>query len=637
MANYSLILDTKFKPFSYQEMVAPVLAATQAHQAIEEEYGNLSAKASVWENMANEQTDPYAYKMYKTYSDDLQKRADDLMKYGLNASSRKGMLDMRTRYSKEILPIETAYKRRDELMKEQRNAQAANPTLRYQRMAKDISLDDFIKNPSLDYGASYSGALLTQQVAQAAANYAKVLTEEGKLESLGLPYQFKSKIRHGASPEEILAVINNAALEGHQGAVNFLRSIRDQVLQSSGVAKWADPATMAEFTSFANQGLYSALGQTEVKNYADQFGMQSALQNQAHRHRMAEAREAGRAQAAAMAQQTKKAKMWAFKDNKLIGKKSGSAGEWENYKKRGFITKDGKLSSIGLRNANLGNRIHNYIWQAEHAKTPAERYKYATLAYRAAYGKDPYQKPINAYSSSNYLGRPIKGGRAGEVYMANTPTPYLDTNSIIKSAKASSQYKLYSSMRSIGISKNDLSKNYFSASNQSKFSTAYNVNVGNPVVGQLTHTLSDGSGKELMVSISSTLGNQKVSSVNITNNGTITGGTTKTNLLSLNKDGKINVFVKHLSLVPSSPGTAILTLSNGQKVMLTTKQMNDVFGESITNSLITNSNLYIHGNNNESALGLHNLNEIMGTATTQWGNPDAQGTGLLDFPYDNGQ
>lgn len=118
MANYSLILDTKFKPFSYAEMLAPVAAATQAHQAIEEEYGNLAAKANVWEEMANEQTDPYAYKMYKAYSDDLKARTEQLMKYGLNASSRRGMLDMRARYSKEIVPIEAAYKRRGELAAE---------------------------------------------------------------------------------------------------------------------------------------------------------------------------------------------------------------------------------------------------------------------------------------------------------------------------------------------------------------------------------------------------------------------------------------------------------------------------------------------------------------------------------------
>ncbi len=283
MANYSLILDTKFEPFSYQEMLAPVAASTQAHQALEEEYNELAAKANVWDRLANEQTDSKAYKMYKTYADDLSARADDLMKYGLNVSSRKGMLDMRTRYSKEIVPIEVAYKRREDLAKEQRDAMKVDSTLRYQRYAREMSLDDFIDDPSLDYGKSYSGDLLAKQVSKVAANYAEVLTREGGLESLGLPYQYKSRIGYGATPEEILAVINDAALKGHEGAIKFLKGARDQVLQSSGVLDWTDPdsETRKFFISSANRGLFSALGKTELKNYTDSYSMEDALKKKA--------------------------------------------------------------------------------------------------------------------------------------------------------------------------------------------------------------------------------------------------------------------------------------------------------------------------------------------------------------------
>lgn len=279
MANYSLILDTKFKPFSYQEMLAPVAASTQAHQALEEEYSELAAKANVWDKIANEQTDSKAYKMYKTYADDLSARADDLMKYGLNASSRKGMLDMRARYSKEIVPIDVAYKRREDLAKEQRDAMKVDPTLRYQRYAREMSLDDFIDDPSLDYGKSYSGELLAKQVSKVAANYANVLTREGGFESLGLPHQYKSRIGYGATPKEILAVIKDAALKGHEGAIKFLKGARDQVLQSSGVLDWTDPdsETRKFFVSSANRGLFSALGRTELKNYTDSFNMQNEL------------------------------------------------------------------------------------------------------------------------------------------------------------------------------------------------------------------------------------------------------------------------------------------------------------------------------------------------------------------------
>lgn len=273
MANYSLILDTRFKPFSYAEMLAPVAAATQAHQAIEEEYGNLATKANVWEEMANEQSDPYAYKMYKTYANDLEMRAEQLAREGLTPKSRRDMLSMKSRYSREIVPIETAYKRREELAAEQRKAIAANPTLRYQRMAGQMSLDDFIRNPSLDYGESYSGALLTQQVSQAAANFQRALTDKGKLNGLGLPYQYERMLQYGATPAQVMAAMSEDAQQGDTDAVKFLRGITDQVLQSSGVADWANESTMKEFRAFANQGLYSAIGQAKLDNFTDQAGL----------------------------------------------------------------------------------------------------------------------------------------------------------------------------------------------------------------------------------------------------------------------------------------------------------------------------------------------------------------------------
>lgn len=304
MANYSLILDTKFKPFSYAEMLAPVAAATQAHQAIEEEYGNLATKANVWEEMANEQTDPYAYKMYKTYSDDLEARAEQLMRYGLNASSRKGMLDMRARYSKEIVPIETAYKRREELATEQRKALAQNPTMLYQRMASTMSLDDFIKNPSLDYGQQYSGALITQQVASAAANIAKEArdSEEGKrrLRKI-LPYQYELVQQSGFSREAVMKAILNSP-----DADKILTGLVEDAISSSGVKEWGDAATQKRAYDYARQGLYSAIGQTQYQMVTDQAGLtrlQYDLQDR--NNKRAEARAAARKaqEAAAAAQQ----------------------------------------------------------------------------------------------------------------------------------------------------------------------------------------------------------------------------------------------------------------------------------------------------------------------------------------------
>lgn len=285
---YSLILDTKFKPFSYAEMLAPVQAATTAHQALEDEYGALSTLAGQWENKANKTTDPKTYRMYKQYSDALQDRADTLLKEGLTMSSRRSLLDMKSRYSKEILPIEEAFKRRDELAKEQRTLYGQDPTKRFQRYASQTSLDDFVSNPSWDYGASYSGALLTKQVADAVESYKNAMTSVSGMRSIGLPFQYQQRIQNGATPEQVMQAIYKEAKDGDPTAVKFLRGVRDQVMASSGVAKWADRPTYNELLSFANQGLYKAIGTTQLKDYTDTFGLQDTLA----------AREAARREAA---------------------------------------------------------------------------------------------------------------------------------------------------------------------------------------------------------------------------------------------------------------------------------------------------------------------------------------------------
>lgn len=282
MANYSLVINSQFKPFSYQEMLAPVLMATQTHQELENQYGELATKANVWEEMANEQTDPYAYKMYKTYANDLENQARQLAREGLNAASRRNALNMRARYSREITPIETAYRRRDELAAEQRRASLSNPTMFYQRNASTMSLDDFIRNPSMDYGEKYSGALLSQQVGQMAANLKTALTGKGKLKGIGLPYQYEQLLQYGYTPEQIQQAITNP-----QKGDPVLNTIIEQALTASGMKDWASPEQLAQARAYANQGLYNAIGKTEFKNFTDSFSMQDALNARQHARQVA--------------------------------------------------------------------------------------------------------------------------------------------------------------------------------------------------------------------------------------------------------------------------------------------------------------------------------------------------------------
>jgi len=164
----------------------------------------LSTQASQWEEKANEQTDPYAYKMYKTYANDLENQAKQLAREGLNVASRKEMLDMRSRYNKEIVPIEQAYTTRQKQAEQQQQALLQDPTLMLSRKAAITSLDDYIKNPQLAY-ESYSGKLITAQAAQAASALAKEMQEKPRewRNILGNSY-YESMMQKGFSSDAVL-------------------------------------------------------------------------------------------------------------------------------------------------------------------------------------------------------------------------------------------------------------------------------------------------------------------------------------------------------------------------------------------------------------------------------------------------
>ena len=290
MANYSLVVGSKFSPFSFQELLQPALMATQAHQDVENQYAELATKANVWEEMANEQTDPYAYKMYKTYANDLEEQAGQLAREGLNAASRRDMLNMRARYSKEITPIEQAYTARQKQAEEQQKALLQDPTLMLSRRASTTSLDDYIRNPQLAY-ESYSGKLITAQAASAASALAKEMQEKPRKwrSILGNSY-YETMMQKGFSSQAVLQ-----AIQDNPNAAPQLTRIVEDAINSSGVRNWGDQATIARAIDYAKQGLWSAVGETQYQtldNWRAKLAEQEAMQKRAEQRKAAAAQQA---------------------------------------------------------------------------------------------------------------------------------------------------------------------------------------------------------------------------------------------------------------------------------------------------------------------------------------------------------
>lgn len=281
MANFSLVVNSKFNPFSFERYIQPYQIYGQAYREVEDTLDELDTKASVWGEMANEQTDPYAYKMYKTYANDLEEQAGQLAREGLNAASRRDMLNMRARYSKEITPIEQAYTARQKQAEQQQQALLQDPTLLLSRRASTTSLDDYIRNPQLAYEA-YSGKLITAQATSAASALAKEMQEKPRKwrSILGNSY-YETMMQKGFSSQAVLQ-----AIQDNPNAAPQLTRIVEDAINSSGVRNWGDQATVARAIDYARQGLWSAVGETQYQtldNWRAKMAEQEAMQIRAEK------------------------------------------------------------------------------------------------------------------------------------------------------------------------------------------------------------------------------------------------------------------------------------------------------------------------------------------------------------------
>ena len=338
MANYSLIINSRYKPFSYQELLAPALMATQAHQDIETQYADLDTKASVWENMANEQTDPYAYKMYKRYSDDLRNAADQLAQSGLSPSSRQNMLKLKARYSQEITPIEQAYTARQKQAEQQQQALLQDPTLMLSRRASTTSLDDYIRNPQLGY-ESYSGKLLTAQAATAAQALAKQMRDNPrKWRDILHGAYYETLMQRGFTSQDVLEAIQRSPQ-----AKRELLKIMDDVVGSSKIATWNDKEALQRAYEYAGQGLWSGVGET-------QYHM---VQNPDHLNPLQ------RAQLAQINQQQQAIKRALkmndpgltdfYSQSEVAQKNKEVARQYNNFIRSGWMTANGQITEDGLK------------------------------------------------------------------------------------------------------------------------------------------------------------------------------------------------------------------------------------------------------------------------------------------------
>lgn len=264
MADYSLVVNSRFQPFSFERYLQPYQIYGQEYKAQEAALEEIANNSGKWENLINEQTDPDLYNQVVNYNKELDSLASGLVSSGLSPTSRQSLLKMKSRYNKEFAPIEQAYVKRAQLAEEQRQLSIKDPTMMYDRDISLYSLQDFIDNPNLSYN-SYSGALLTKQVAENASKLAKELRENDRKWNYILGGQYyESLMRKGYSSKEIEQALKK---DGKYNTV--LRQLVEDAVNSSGVKDWGDINTINQAYDWAGQGLWAAVGEDKYETLSN--------------------------------------------------------------------------------------------------------------------------------------------------------------------------------------------------------------------------------------------------------------------------------------------------------------------------------------------------------------------------------
>lgn len=253
------VSGARFRPFSYQEMVAPLQQATEQQIQLEDVYSELGAKADLMASIANEQTNPKAYKKYKSFADDLAAQAEQLTKNGLTSDSRASLSKMRKRFASDIVPIEIANTKREQLTKEQREAMLKDPSLMFDTDYRMKSIDDIMDNPNATYEA-ISGNELTKRASQMASNFAKTIQNNPQYQSILGGQYFQQMQQMGYTPDQIMSTILN-----DPNAPKELKQIADTVYEQSGLSKYSADI-QGRGRQFINAGLYDAIGTQKYDN-----------------------------------------------------------------------------------------------------------------------------------------------------------------------------------------------------------------------------------------------------------------------------------------------------------------------------------------------------------------------------------
>lgn len=370
----NLVINSQFRPFTYDEMVKPLIQYREVFDKVEQDYSDLVTQTETWKDIASQENSPEAYAMYKGYSDQLNSLADSFSKEGLKLGTRKSLMGMKRRYASDITPIAKA----SEAMNAANELRVkAGPDAIFE-VGEYNSLDDFLHGKTANNKYQSREALTKKTAAMTEAAMAEALRDPEFKKAMG--DQFWLITQHtGGSYEDLMAAISNSPQ-----AQSRFAEIKQRVMKDAGIDRY-DSVGKQAIEDAINTGLYAGLDKP-VRNF--QANQDHITPAQRHSMAMQSAQLALSAASSGMVRDSKG--NWVYNPDKdpAIAKAKAVAGD----KGKSSSTRSGGSSTdranrlekiIKVRATNKGNGSDNYAvgatWQLDAVPEGAAMKPYGSL------------------------------------------------------------------------------------------------------------------------------------------------------------------------------------------------------------------------------------------------------------------
>lgn len=255
----AITIRSRFKPMTYDEIAAPLIAQTAAHEEMETAYADAADDLSAIMSKVNEQTDSASYAKLVNYMNSIQQSADALMQKGLSRNSKQALLNVRRKYSNDVVPVANAIARREALAQDQLKLRSANPNIMFERDMNTTSLDDFVKNPQLDYGRVVDGADIFKEAAALTTAFGKAVSQVRQGGNID-KYTKEILTQQGLTMEDIQSAIN--------GDGSALNKALDNLYISSGGDSF-NASNQNRLREYINRGAMSGAGSVQAQLVTD--------------------------------------------------------------------------------------------------------------------------------------------------------------------------------------------------------------------------------------------------------------------------------------------------------------------------------------------------------------------------------